>query len=160
MLLNTLQAVMRRFQILILWYIKKYINDMCVVCFIYIHIMYIWYTYALVSLGFLNSDFLHEIYIKVIQPNLIAYLCCSHSVWQPEFVFLWALPQQWRRWRWGEPLCVVWPEGPEGPLQPYYLVKGALGPVILDLPLVSPVPLVRNSAPSASVSTSKMGRSV
>ena len=91
----------------------------------------------------LNSDFLHEIYIEVIQPYLIAYLCCSHSVWQPEFVFLWALPQQWRRWRWGEPLCVVWPEGPEGPLQPYYLVKGALGPVILDLTLVSPVPLVR-----------------
>ena len=55
----------------------------------------------------LNSDFLHEIYIEVIQPYLIAYLCCSHSVWQPEFVFLWALPQQWRRWRWGEPLCVV-----------------------------------------------------
>ena len=38
---------------------------------------------------------------------------------------------------------MVWLEGPEGPLQPSYLVKGALGPVILDLTLVSPVPLVR-----------------
>ena len=55
----------------------------------------------------LNSDFLLEIYIKVMQPHLILYFCCSHSVWQPEFVFLWALLQQWGRWGWGEPLCVV-----------------------------------------------------
>ena len=82
-LLNTLQAVMRRFQILIFDTLRN-IYMIHVSSVLYIYILCI---YDICMLSFhwviLNSDFLHEIYIKVIQPNLIAYLCCSHSVWQP-----------------------------------------------------------------------------